>query len=856
MNWRNVRLIFGREVLDQLRDRRTLFMVAVLPLLLYPALGIGMMQLTVLFSEQPRTVVILGAADLPPPQLIDGQRFARAWFETNVDAQGKLEVFTDLPPAQAPQDAPVSKETSDAEAASNEAVEAESLPKTVTTGRQSDSEQDKRRTKILTDAAKLRVLIDQLRSLNPAAVDRNQPTVALSPQLEATQIELKKSMSELFKQSGIQVLIIIPPGFAQSIDDVKQQLARQKGEGAPADNSARIAGLDYTRPLIIRNRADDKSAIAYTRVIEVMDSWERQILRDQLRAGGLPEQLPTPIRANVVELADSQQVANNVWSKLFPAMLIIMSVTGAFYPAIDLAAGEKERGTMETLLICPASRTEIVLGKFLTVMCFSMATAVLNLLSLSFTGKYVSSLAASNLSRNVDLTLPAFSSLIWVAILLIPIAALFSALCLALATFARSSKEGQYYLTPLLMVTLGLTVFCLSPAVEMQPFYSVLPVVGPALLLKERLLGTADSQLLWLYSIPVLITSAGYSLLALWWAIDQFSREEVLFREAERFEIKLWLKQLLRDKTPTPSFAEAGVCFVVLMLLQFAALKMFQRPLSQARPEEMGGVMLKLMIIQQIAIIATPALIMGIMLTTSIRQTFQFRLPQFRYLAAAVVLSLSIFPLSLELSHRLSWFFPPLPESMKLVGELLGRQELPVWLLFLAFAIAPAICEELAFRGFMLSGFRQGGRHGVAIVISAICFGVIHMVPQQVFNAALLGLVIGLLAVQSRSILPGIIYHFIHNGTQVWLSQQSKQLAKPGPHEYLITISEGEPAFRPYLLILCGLVATGTLLWLASKPFPPREDGLPENETSGDGLPTDLGGQVPHLHGPITAARS
>ncbi len=90
-----------------------------------------------------------------------------------------------------------------------------------------------------------------------------------------------------------------------------------------------------------------------------------------------------------------------------------------------------------------------------------------------------------------------------------------------------------------------------SHPVEMQPFYSILPVVGPALLLKERLLGTADSHLLWLYSIPVLLTSAGYSLMALWWGHDQFSREEVLFRESERFELKLWLKQLLRDKTPT-----------------------------------------------------------------------------------------------------------------------------------------------------------------------------------------------------------------------------------------------------------------------------------------------------------------
>ncbi len=66
MTWKNIKLIFLREVRDQLRDRRTLFMVAVLPLLLYPALGVGMMQMTLTFTEQTRTVVVLGADDLPP----------------------------------------------------------------------------------------------------------------------------------------------------------------------------------------------------------------------------------------------------------------------------------------------------------------------------------------------------------------------------------------------------------------------------------------------------------------------------------------------------------------------------------------------------------------------------------------------------------------------------------------------------------------------------------------------------------------------------------------------------------------------------------------------------------------------
>src|SRR5579862_2395249 len=90
LNWRNVLLIFQREVRDQLRDRRTLFMIAVLPLILYPALGLGMMQLTILPRQQTQTVVILGAEDLPAePAFLDKEHISERWFRraTDVDSQ-------------------------------------------------------------------------------------------------------------------------------------------------------------------------------------------------------------------------------------------------------------------------------------------------------------------------------------------------------------------------------------------------------------------------------------------------------------------------------------------------------------------------------------------------------------------------------------------------------------------------------------------------------------------------------------------------------------------------------------------------------------------------------------------------
>ena len=174
------------------------------------------------------------------------------------------------------------------------------------------------------------------------------------------------------------------------------------------------------------------------------------------------------------------------------------------------------------------------------------------------------------------------------------------------------------------------------PIAEISEFSSVLPIVGPALLLKEMMAANTNSTAL-LYALPVLGSSICYSLLALWWAIDQFSREEVLFREAERFEFKAWVKHLLRDKEPIPSFSAAAFCFILIMLTQFGILNVLRQ--AQASGNYSAD---QLLMIQQLVMLATPALMMGLLLTTSMRRTFRFNLPKvsFWFVAGGLALVL------------------------------------------------------------------------------------------------------------------------------------------------------------------------------------------------------------------------
>lgn len=752
MNWRNVRLILLREVRDQLRDRRTLFMIAVLPLLLYPGLGVGTMQMAVLTREHTRTVVVLGADDLPLPQLFDRDRFVSNWFDDPEQANRLLVITEQSADAH---DAARSQEYADLIAAAKSVREAHRE-------------------------------YERLAAEREAAAARGDDAEAqrLSAHLEAA----SRRRSQLFSSSEIPVLIIVPAGMREKLAEANE-LIRERNTAAN--------DIDVPKPVVLYNVADRKSSVAYSHVRKVLDRWEESLLKTRLRMADLPEALPTQVQLRSVDLAQAEERARSLWSQLFPALLVVMTLTGAFYPAVDVAAGEKERGTMETLLICPASRTEIVVGKFFTVMLFSVCTALLNLVSMGFTGKYIASFTmAGAMSKASVISAPPLGSMVWVMILLLPLAALFSALCLALATFARSSKEGQYYLTPILLVTMGLTLFCLWPEAEISPLYSVMPVVGVSLLLKELLAGGGA----YVYLVPVLFSSLGYAALALWWAVEQFSREDVLFREAERFDLKLWVRHLLRDKGRTPSFAEAGFCFVLIMLLQFGAMKVFVDAAAAGPLSEFGGRTLQLLMIQQVAIVASPALLMGVMLTNSMRDTFRLHLPNWRFLAVGFVLPLTLMPLSVTLAGQLEWFFPPLPESIQQTLMLMETDKLPLWLTLCAFAVAPAICEELAFRGFILSGFMRGRRTWLAIGLSSVAFGAMHMIPQQVFNAALLGLVLGLLAVRSNSLWPGVLFHFLFNGSHVAVARLVPSIAEGG---------------YPWpVLVACAVVSAMLVRWL------------------------------------------
>lgn len=177
---------------------------------------------------------------------------------------------------------------------------------------------------------------------------------------------------------------------------------------------------------------------------------------------------------------------------------------------------------METLLISPAERSEIVIGKFLAVTAFSFTAVVWNVVWLAGGGFLLEAILGFPIIN------PA--GLVGCVVLGLPQAMLFSAVSLALGVFARSTKEGQYYLMPLMLLTMPLAFWSIMPGTELGPGTCWVPVTG-AMLLQQRLLAVSGEPVPWEYFGPVLGALAGWVALALAVAVRQFKREDVLFRE-------------------------------------------------------------------------------------------------------------------------------------------------------------------------------------------------------------------------------------------------------------------------------------------------------------------------------------
>jgi len=305
----------------------------------------------------------------------------------------------------------------------------------------------------------------------------------------------------------IRAAVEIPPGF-------EADLAAQK--------------LDTVK--IYMYAGEMKSSFAAGHVEDYLKDYRDSVVKDRLAAKNLPASVLKPFEIKQDNVAPPEKVSGATVGGFVGYMVILLCLTGAMYPAIDLTAGEKERGTMETILSSPISRMHLVLGKFFLVLTAALSTAALSVLSMGVSFSVLGHLAASSGKDNAEagqLILHLGPKVVFsVFVMALPLAVMFSAALMTISLFAKSYKEAQSYIQPLMFVVIIPAVASVLPGIELTPKLALVPILNASLLCKELVAGTYH----WNYIAIIFFSTCVYAAAALFLAVKMFQREDVLFR--------------------------------------------------------------------------------------------------------------------------------------------------------------------------------------------------------------------------------------------------------------------------------------------------------------------------------------
>jgi sodium transport system permease protein len=278
---------------------------------------------------------------------------------------------------------------------------------------------------------------------------------------------------------------------------------------------------------------DMMSGLGRTALQTFFASYRDKVLAARLASHHFAVELLKPFEIQSENVASPEMVGGNATGGIVPYLIIVLCFSGAMYPAIDLTAGEKERGTMETLLCSPVKRINIVLGKFLMVLTASLTTMLLSLCSMGLSavlGLAFGAGSADKLSAqgSRSFSLPPFDpyGVIGVFGMVLPIAVFFAALLLTIALCAKSYKEAQSYVSPLLIIVIAPTIIGMMPGIELSAKTAFIPILSLSLVCKEMLSGVWH----WTYIAIIFASSCLYATLALTLCVRMFNREEVMFR--------------------------------------------------------------------------------------------------------------------------------------------------------------------------------------------------------------------------------------------------------------------------------------------------------------------------------------
>lgn len=505
---------------------------------------------------------------------------------------------------------------------------------------------------------------------------------------------------------------------------------------------------------IYTNSSKNNSYTAEKRIKEALDEYKEEIVEMNLAQEGLDAQKTLePITYETLDIAKNEEIAGNILGQILPFILIIGVLLGSIYPAIDVMAGEKERGTLETLFTLPISNLELVMGKYMAVSFCAVVTAFLNIISILISIGFMT--LTAGIANEMGMPKFDFTQMIFPGIITMICIGLFamvvSAISMCVCSLAKSFKDAQNYITPVMLIIMIPSYVSMIPNIELDGFTSTIPVVNISLLIKSVLSFKFDLNLIAI----VFVSNFAFMILSVLLLSKMFNSEEILFGNNRSFS---FLEKRSNIKKGTmPTISDGAILYAVGLVILIYVGSLVQLKFKMAG-----------LAITQVMIICLPFLF-AYYIKTDFKKTFSLQKVNLKQILGGILIWMGGFVLINLITQITLYLFPQNMEVAEaLTDAIIIKDNLVLNLAIVA--LMPAICEEIFFRGFIFTSFKVKSSSKIAIITSGILFGFMHMDFLRIIPTSILGIIFAYTVYKSESIFIAMILHFINNSIAVLVS--------------------------------------------------------------------------------------
>ncbi|WP_312258439.1 ABC transporter permease subunit/CPBP intramembrane protease [Romboutsia ilealis] len=534
------------------------------------------------------------------------------------------------------------------------------------------------------------------------------------------------------------------------VDDYKEALDNETLDAYVEINE----NNDIQSYKIYTNSSKNNSYTAEKRIKEALDEYKEEIVEMNLAQEGLDAQKTLePITYETLDIAKNEEIAGNILGQILPFILIIGVLLGAIYPAIDVMAGEKERGTLETLFTLPISNLELVMGKYMAVSFCAVVTAFLNIISILISIGFMT--LTAGIANEMGMPKFDFTQMIFPGIITMICIGLFamvvSAISMCVCSLAKSFKDAQNYITPVMLIIMIPSYVSMIPNIELDGFTSTIPVVNISLLIKSVLSFKFDLNLIAI----VFVSNFAFMILSVLLLSKMFNSEEILFGNNRSFS---FLEKRSNIKKGTmPTISDGAILYAVGLVLLIYVGSLVQLKFKMAG-----------LAMTQVMIICLP-LLFAYYIKTDFKKTFSLRKINLKQILGGILIWMGGFVLINLITQITLYLFPQNMEVAEaLTDAIIIKDNLVLNLAIVA--LMPAICEEIFFRGFIFTSFKGKSSSKIAIITSGILFGFMHMDFLRIIPTSILGIIFAYTVYKSESIFIAMILHFINNSIAVLVS--------------------------------------------------------------------------------------